>query len=148
MSQNDDCESYCTFKVNDLTFGVEVRLVQEVLRPQTTTAVPLAPTEIHGLMNLRGQIVSALSLAERLSLTSDAETKAMNVVIRTPEGPLSLMVDEIGDVVEVEKSRFEQPPETVQGEQRQLIRGAYKLEDRLLLILDTDRVVQPQAQAQ
>ena len=135
-------ESYCTFRVDDLYFGVEVCQVQEVIRYQHTTRVPLAPAVVQGLMNLRGQIVTALSLRERLGLSaSDSDSRPMNVVIRTPDGPISLLVDEIGDVVQVDRDYFEPPPETLQGEQRSLISGAFKLDEQLLLILDTDKVV-------
>ena len=137
-----DKESYCTFRVDDLYFGVEVKQVQEVILYQHTTRVPLAPAVVQGLMNLRGQIVTALSLRQRLGLSStDSDSRPMNVVIRTSDGPISLLVDEIGDVVQVDQERFESPPETLQGEQRSLIRGAFKLDGRLLLILDTDKVV-------
>ncbi len=137
-----DKEAYCTFRVDDLYFGVEVRQVQEVIRHQLTTRVPLAPTVVHGLMNLRGQIVTALMLRHRLGLSaSEDDSLPMNVVIRTADGPISLLVDEIGDVVQVDRNLFESPPETLQGEQRDLIRGAFKLDDRLLLILDTEKVV-------
>ncbi len=138
-----DKESYCTFRVDDLYFGVEVKQVQEVIRYQHTTRVPLAPAVVQGLMNLRGQIVTALSLRQRLGLSpTDSASRPMNVVIRTSDGPISLLVDEIGDVVQVDQNRFEAPPETLQGEQRSLICGAFKLDGRLLLILDTERVVQ------
>lgn len=137
-----DRESYCTFRVDDLYFGVEVCQIQEVIRYQHTTRVPLSPTVVQGLMNLRGQIVTALTLRHRLGLKdSEDDSRPMNVVIRTADGPISLLVDEIGDVVQVDQNRFEPPPETLQGEQRELIRGAFKLEDRLLLILDTEKVV-------
>jgi purine-binding chemotaxis protein CheW len=137
-----DRESYCTFRVDDLYFGVEVCQVQEVIRYQHTTRVPLSPKVVQGLMNLRGQIVTALTLRHRLGLKdSEDDSRPMNVVIRTADGPISLLVDEIGDVVQVDNDRFEAPPETLQGEQRELIRGAFKLDDRLLLILDTEKVV-------
>ena len=136
-------DSYCTFRVDDLYFGVEVRQVQEVIRYQPTTRVPLAPGVVQGLMNLRGQIVTALGLRNRLGLpAAEGDDKPMNVVIRTADGPVSLLVDEIGDVVQADQDCFEPPPETVQGAQRDLIRGVFKLEGRLLLILDTERVVQ------
>lgn len=135
-------ESYCTFRVDDLYFGVEVCQVQEVIRYQHTTRVPLAPAVVQGLMNLRGQIVTALSLRDRLGLSAfDSDSRPMNVVIRTSDGPISLLVDEIGDVVQVDRDYFEPPPETLQGEQRSLISGAFKLDEQLLLILDTDKVV-------
>lgn len=137
-----DKESYCTFRVDDLYFGVEVCQVQEVIRYQHTTRVPLSPTVVQGLMNLRGQIVTALTLRHRLGLKDSADdSRPMNVVIRTADGPISLLVDEIGDVVQVDNDCFEAPPETLQGEQRELIRGAFKLDDRLLLILDTEKVI-------
>jgi len=94
------------------------------------------------LINLRGQIVTALDLRRRLEMP-DRKTREepMNVVIRTEEGALSLLVDEIGDVVEVEQSEFEEVPDTLSGTARELIRGAFKLKDRLLLLLDTGRAV-------
>jgi len=135
-------ESYCTFRVDDLYFGIEVCQVQEVIRYQPTTRVPLAPGFVEGLMNLRGQIVTTLGLRHCLGLPpAEGDSLPMNVVIRTAEGPISLLVDDIDDVLQVDLDRFEPPPETLQGEQRELIRGAFKLDDRLLLILDTDRVI-------
>lgn len=135
-------QQFCTFYLNDLFFGVEVEKVQEVIRFQETTRVPLAPGIIGGLINLRGQIVTALDLRKRLELPERREQEVpMNVVIRTDEGALSLLVDEIGDVVEVQQSEFESVPDTLGGTARELIRGAFKLKDRLLLLLDTDKAV-------
>jgi purine-binding chemotaxis protein CheW len=137
-----DSTCFCTFRVNDLLFGVEVQKVQEVLRSQPTTQVPLSPPVVHGLMNLRGQIVSALSLRERLGIASEGHCdRSMNIVVRSKDGPVSILVDEIGDVIRVDDSQFEPAPETLQGRQRKLTRGAYKLDDGLLLILDTERVI-------
>lgn len=133
----------CTFELDGHSFGIEVVTVQEVIRYQEMTEVPLAPPEILGLINLRGQIVTAMDLRRRLQLPDRPEDRLpMNVVIRTADGSLSLLVDEIGDVVEVDDDDFERPPETLDGPVRDLIRGAYKLEGRLLLVLDTERVVQ------
>ena len=143
MTNNSQREvkSFCTFRVDDLLFGVEVRQVQEVIRSHPTTSVPLAPPLVNGLMNLRGQIVSALDLRHALGLPHEEDAKLMNVVIRSAEGPISLLVDEIGDVVEVEETRYEPVPETLQSEQRELLLGAFKLDEQLLLILDTERVI-------
>ena len=137
-----DNQQFCTFFLNDLFFGVEVEKVQEVIRFQETTRVPLAPRVVGGLINLRGQIVTALDLRRRLQLPDRSEKDVpMNVVIRTDEGALSLLVDEIGDVVEVQQSDFEKVPDTLSGTARELIRGAFKLKEHLLLLLDTDRAV-------
>ncbi len=128
---------FCTFFLGNDFFGVDVQQVQEVLRYQQQTRVPLAPKSIKGLINLRGQIVTAMDLRCRLELAERADDALpMNVVVRTEDGAVSLLVDEIGDVVEVSDEDFEPPPETVQGVARELILGTYKLPDRLLLILD------------
>ncbi|MCC6406796.1 MAG: chemotaxis protein CheW [Planctomycetes bacterium] len=135
-------QQYCTFQLDDLYFGVEVQKVQEVLRYQEMTVAPLAHEVVSGLINLRGQIVTAIDLRRRLELAPrEAERLPMNVVLRTDDGAISLLVDEIGDVVEVEDSLFETPPETLTGVARTLVAGVYKLEQRLLLILDTERTV-------
>jgi purine-binding chemotaxis protein CheW len=140
MSEN---RQYCTFFLDGLYFGVEVQKVQEVIRYQEMTRVPLAPRVVRGLINLRGQIVTAIDLRRRLELTErPSDRLPMNVVVRGDDGAMSLLVDEIGDVVEVEQETFERPPETLSGVARELIRGAYKLKDRLLLLLDTEKAVQ------
>ena len=133
---------FCTFFLDDLFFGVEVEQVQEVRRYQEMTSVPLAPSVVEGLINLRGQIVTTIDLRRRLSLPKRSNGQLpMNVILRTEDGALSLLVDEIGDVLELDAASFEPPPETVQGAARELIRGAYKLEDRLLLALDTSKIM-------
>ncbi|MCA9202053.1 MAG: chemotaxis protein CheW [Pirellulaceae bacterium] len=135
-------QSYCTFHLDDLYFGIAVSQVQEVIRHQQMTRVPLAPPVVRGLMNLRGQIVTALDLRRRLGLPdANGERPPMNVVVRTSDGSVSLLVDRIGDVLETDEADFELPPETLRGVHRELIRGAFKLQGRLLLILDTERVV-------
>ena len=135
-------QQFSTFWLAGYLFGIEVVKVQEVLRYQLMTAVPLAPPEIAGLINLRGQIVTALDLRRRLDLPDRPDDKLpMNVVVRTDEGSLALLVDEIGDVMEVGEETFEPPPETLRGAAQDLIRGSHKLDDRLLLVLDTEQVV-------
>jgi purine-binding chemotaxis protein CheW len=136
------CEQFSTFFLDGLFFGVEVLKVQEVIRYQEMTRVPLAPPVISGLINLRGQIVTAVDLRRRLELSARSTGQLpMNVVVRTDDGAVSLLVDEIGDVVEVSAESFESPPETIKGVARDLIRGVYKLKERLLLILDTEKTV-------
>lgn len=133
---------FCTFFIGHLYFGIEVLKVQEVIRYQQMTTVPLAPREVRGLINLRGQIVTAIDLRRRLGLQDrTADCLPMNVVVRTDAGPVSLLVDEIDDVVEPAEESFEQPPETLSGAARNLITGVYKLDEHLLLVLDTERAV-------
>lgn len=133
----------CTFLVGGRQYGVEAQLVLEVLRAQEMTPVPLAPPVILGLINLRGQIVTAFDLRKRLGLEPRAgEQEPAIVVISLPDGPISLVVDEIGDVVEVETTRFEPPPDNLQATARSLLKGVFKLDSGLLLALDPERCVQ------
>lgn len=137
-----ESNQFCTFHLGNLFFGVEVERVQEVIRYQDMTRVPLASRVIRGLINLRGQIVTAIDMRRRFEMPDRPEEELpMNVVIRTDEGALSLLVDEIGDVLELEEENFEAPPATLQGVTRDLVHGVYKLDGRLLLILDTARAI-------
>jgi purine-binding chemotaxis protein CheW len=141
----DQNRQYATFCLAGLYFGIEVVKVQEVLRYLEMTAVPLAPDVIEGLINLRGQIVTAVDMRQRLDLPKrENHEKPMNMVVRAEEGAVSLLVDEIGDVVEVRQGAYESAPETLPKTQRELIEGVYKLDGRLLLVLDAERVLQPQ----
>ncbi len=133
---------YATFYLDGLHFGVEVPCVQEVLRYQDMTRVPLAPTVVEGLINLRGQIVTALDLRRRIGLPERPDGPLpMNIVVRTPDGAVSLLVDEIGDVVEVDPSRCETKPDTVSGPAADLIDAVYKQPEQLLLVLDIAKVL-------
>lgn len=143
MQGESDNKQFATFFLDGLYFGIEVLKVQEVIRHQEMTPVPLAPKVVRGLINLRGQIVTALDLRTRLGLRLRGEDALpMNVVVRTPDGAVSLLVDEIDDVVEVKAEQFEQAPETVRSRVDNLVTGVYKLPKRLLLVLDVERTVE------
>jgi len=135
-------QQFCTFFLKDQFFGVPVQQVQEVIRYQEMTRVPLVPPVIRGLINLRGQIVMAVDLRRRLGMEDRPPSQLpMNVVVRTEDGAVSFLVDEIGDVLEADEQNLERPPETLEGQARELVRGVYKLEERLMLVLDTERAV-------
>jgi len=136
-------EQFCTFFLDGHLFGVPVQQVQEVIRYQEMTRVPMVREVIRGLINLRGQIVTAIDLRRRLDMTErPADQLPMNVVVRTDDGAFSLLVDEIGDVVEVEETTFEPLPETLRGPVRSMIVGVHKLNDRLLHTLDIEKACQ------
>jgi purine-binding chemotaxis protein CheW len=133
---------FATFTVDNLFFGIDVLRVQEVLRFQNMTRVPLAPEVTEGLINLRGQIVTAIDMRRRLKLSPrPAGSMPMNLVVRAEEGAASLLVDEIGDVVEPDRDSLEPVPANVSSEARELILGVYQLKDRLLLALDPDKTL-------
>ena len=151
MSLPTTPQHLCTFTVGPYWFGVSVDRVQEVVRHQPITRVPLAPPAVRGLINLRGQIVMAIDLRHCLGLSAAGggagagpDTDApppMNVILRGADGPTSLLVDSIGDVREADPALFELPPETLRPPTRALIRGVYKFTSRLLIELDADRAL-------
>ena len=134
---------YCAFILNGLLFGVPIADVQEVLRYQAITYVPRAPKSVSGLINLRGRITTAVDLRARLNLPPrDDGSDPMNVVVRSRDGEVvSLLVDRIDDIIRVSEEKFETAPDTLSQGVRQLVGGAYKLENRLLLTLDTERCI-------
>lgn len=130
---------YATLRVGELICGVDALVVQEVLRHQEMTRVPLAPPEVDGLINLRGQVVTAIDLRRRLGLTPrDVDTESMNLVVWTEDGAVSLLVDDIGDVVRIDEDQLEPTPTTLGGEAAELISGVYKFDGWLLLMLDVE----------
>jgi purine-binding chemotaxis protein CheW len=131
---------FCTFFLDQFMFGVELEKVQEVIRYLELTEIPLAPSLISGLMNLRGQIVTGIDLRTRLALPPrPGDKQPMNVVIRSGDGAVSLLVDDIGDVVEVTEESFERPPDTLQGKVRDVIVGVHKLDKTLMHVLNTEK---------
>ena len=142
MTNASDLKQYCTFYLAGHCFGINVLEVQEVFRYQEMTGIPMAPQVARGLINLRGQIILAIDLRLRLGLDeSETDRIPMNVVVRTGGEVVSLLVDAIGDVLEVPDNEYESPPDTLPPAMRDLISGVYKLEKELLLILNTGRVM-------
>jgi len=138
-----DSVQICTFYLDDLLLGIDVQQVQEVIRYQPMTPVPLAPPVVAGLINLRGQIVTATDLRLLLGMapTDFSAARPMNVVIRNEVGTVSLLVDEIGDVIEVSAADFEPSPSTLPHALRTISVGVYKLPRALLLLLNTDELI-------
>jgi len=138
---------YSTFRVADMFMGIELTRVQELLRYQEMTSVPLAPRAIEGLINLRGQIVTALDVRRILGLPAVAseESLPMNIVIQSDGGAVSLLVDEICDVLDVPLEAAMPLPENLPAQQRELIEGVYQLESGLLLVMNTERVLESAA---
>ena len=133
---------FATCYVADQLFGIEVAQVQEVTRGGHLTRLPLAPPPVCGLLNLRGQIVAAIDLRTCLHLGQRADGEPpVHVILKTAAGSVSVLVDRVGDVLAVDESAFEEPPETMSGRIAELVRGAYKLETALLLALDTERLL-------
>lgn len=130
-----------TFWVGDDYYGIDVLAVREVVRVQEMTVVPLAPPEISGVINLRGELVTAIDLRRRFGLDLDDRPPASNVVVRYRDAVVSLLVDAVEDVVTLDPDRYGAAPATLQGPAREMVVGVYRLDDRLLQMLDVDAVV-------
>ncbi|MCK6573880.1 chemotaxis protein CheW [Myxococcota bacterium] len=152
--------SLCTFRLADQVVALPALRIQEVVRVPRITPVPLAPPAVLGLINLRGQVVAAVDLRRRLDLPpvelspdreprGDAETGAgICVVVETVDGLASLLVDDIGDVVEIDEARILPLPATLRGAPRALANGVLPLDATLVLVLDVDRAgVVPSSEA-
>ena len=137
-----DERKICTFYVTDHFFGIDVSEVQEVIRYQEMTRVPLADDTVSGLINLRGQIVTALDMSQRIGFIRQTKNEMpTNIIVRTADGAVSLLVDEIGDVIDIPRDAFEVPPDNLKGSLRHMLTEVCKLDDKLLLILDLNQVL-------
>jgi len=132
---------YSTFSLAGNLFGIDVMKVQEVVKPMQMTKVPLAPPFVRGLINLRGQIATAIDMRALLGLEENSEKdKQMNVICVADGALLSLLVDEIGDVLDVSNRSFEETPDTVPQSVRRFMTGLHKIPGNLLSVIDTKKV--------
>jgi len=142
QKQKSDTVQFSTFRVADELFGVDALQVQEILQYQEITSVPLAPDYVKGLINLRGQIVTVLDLRRRLGFEQlDDETTGANLIVNSDEGQMSVFVDQIANVSDVQTDRLKPPPGTVRGVAAHYIREVCQLEDNLLIILDLKSIL-------
>jgi purine-binding chemotaxis protein CheW len=138
MSSNQ----FSTFWVDERLYGVNIKMVQEITKSMTLTEVPLAPNYIKGLINLRGQIATAVGLRELFEINrSDAENGKINVVCKCESYLLALVVDEVGDVLELEDNQYEYTPETVAPQVSRFMTGVYKLPNNILSVIDIQKII-------
>lgn len=131
---------FSTFTIGDCVYGIEVMRVQEITKPMSMTEVPLAPRYVRGLINLRGQIATAICLRSLFQIQGEVPSEQMNVICRVDSLLLSFLVDRIGDVVEVAQNIFESPPDTVPESVRRYMEGVYKVSNSLLSIINVDKI--------
>ncbi len=142
MTAGGTRRQFCTFRLGELYFGIAVLAVQEVLYNPAVTLVPTADPAVEGLVNLRGRIATAVDLRRRLELpTRDESVQPVHVVVASGNDTVTLMVDQIGDVLTVGLDDYEPAPPTVTGPAKELVLGAYKLTDELLLVLDVAKTI-------
>lgn len=131
----------CAFTLGEHLFGIDIQFIQEVFRFQECTPIPLTPSLVTGLLNLRGKIVMAVDLRQRLGLAARPVDKLpTNIVVRMEEGILSFLVDELFDIMTLGNEQFEEVPDTLSESERRFVTGCYKLEKRLLIMLDAPQI--------
>lgn len=139
-------QQICTFYLNSTYFGIPIQEVQEIVRHQTPTRVPLAEADVCGLINLRGQIITVIDLKRRLDMPAEtierlADEVQYNVVINVGDDLVSLQIDRLDDILELSEDEFEPPPATLQGTLRPFLQGAYKLASGFLLVLNSAKIL-------
>lgn len=137
---NTENVQYCTFQIGEDFFGVDVLKVQEVIKPLQLTEIPKSDEVVCGLMNLRGNIVTQISLRKLFGWSENEDNEHMNVIVNTSDGLLSLKVDKIDDVQSLNMNSFEKTPDTLDAKIKKYVKGIHKLDGRLLVILDLDEI--------
>ncbi|MDH5581637.1 MAG: chemotaxis protein CheW [Bdellovibrionales bacterium] len=140
-NNSESIEQLCGFRIGSNLYGLSVTEVQEVIKPQRVTIVPKSPDHIRGLINLRGQIVTQISLRKIFGLNEDYKQDYMNIIISRGDSLFALVVDEILDVTDVSSSTFEDTPNTVDKKIIGYIKGVYKLSEGLQIIIDSDKII-------
>lgn len=133
---------FITVKIAEQWFGFPVSVVHDVFMPQNITYVPLARTEVAGVLNLRGRIVTAIDMRTLLDLPArDKDARCMAVGIEKGGESYGLLIDEVGEVMSVADSAFEANPSNLDSRWAEISKGVYRLEGTLLVVLDTDRIL-------
>ncbi|MBB3973573.1 chemotaxis protein CheW [Hansschlegelia beijingensis] len=148
MSDSAGTRSYVTVEVGGQIFGIAIERVREVFLPDRLTHVPLAPPDVAGVLNLRGRIVTAIDMRLRLSLPPRAsDQRPMAIGIDHKQEAFALLVDSVGDVLDLCESQRETTPATLAPRWASVAECVHRLDGRLLLVLDVDRALEPPAAA-
>lgn len=133
---------FVTIRLAGQLLGIPVLAVHDVLNAQKITRIPLAPSWVAGVLNLRGRIVTAIDLRQRLGFPPrDDGGDDMSVVIEYRGEPYSLQIDSVGEVLTLEADGLEKNPVTLDSRWREVSRGIYRLDGELLVILDVERIL-------
>lgn len=138
----ESSKEFLTILISDQLFGIPILQVQDVLGEQEVTKVPLAPPAVLGSLNLRGRVVTAINVRSCLGLPPREEQhKEMSVVVEHDSELYSLIIDEVGDVMKLKSQDFENAPATLDPIWKNISLGIYKLEGKILVILDVPELL-------
>ena len=143
QSENTKSKEFLIIHIGSQKFGVPVLQIQDVLGPQSITPIPLAPRGVAGALNLRGRIVTTIDVRESLNLKDISETsRNMSVVVEHDQELYSLVIDNVGDVLDLDDSLYENNPPTLEPGLKDVSSGIYRLENELLIILDVSKLLE------
>lgn len=141
-SSNEKSMDFLTVVIAEQKFGIPILQIQDVLGEQSVTCVPLAPPEVAGSLNLRGRIVTAIDVRQRLDIEpGQSHERKMSVVVEHENELYSLIIDRVGDVIRLDNKNFENNPATLNAVWREISAGIYRLENELLVILDVPKLL-------
>lgn len=141
LNQNQSVE-LATFYVGEALCGMDILNVQEINKLMDMTKVPQAPGYVTGILNLRGQIVTVIDLGKKLGLSpTDLSESTRNIIVNADNEYIGLLVSRISDVVEAKWEKVEEPPANIGGVQSAFFKGVFKTKDRLIGILDVNKVL-------
>lgn len=139
---NNDVQEYVTVTIAGQLFGIPVLQVHDVLGSIQLTNIPLAPVEVAGALNLRGRIVTCIDVRKRLALPVAENVKhRMSVVVEHQGEPYALLIDNVGEVLSLKTDQLEMNPATLDQRWREVSSGIYRMEGKLLVILQIDRLL-------
>lgn len=145
IRQDDELIQLVTFRIGNEEFGVDILAVQEIIRTMAITKVPKAPDFVEGVINLRGKVIPIVDLRRRFGMPArDNDKHTRIIVIETGSIIVGFMVDSVSEVLRIPARTIEAPPAVVSGLESDYIDGVGKLDDRLLIMLDLDRLLSGQ----
>jgi purine-binding chemotaxis protein CheW len=133
---------FCGFKIAGEEYAIPVMGVQEVIKPQMVTSIPLAQDQIRGLINLRGQIVICISLRNVFQQEDDLTEEYMNIIVKGVDGLFSLVVDEVTDIIDIDENRLERAPDTLNNNLKKYVTKIYKGDTGLVILLNIQELIQ------
>jgi purine-binding chemotaxis protein CheW len=135
-------QTFVTFYMGEFLFGVPAEKIMEINKDIEITPVPLSDDYILGIMNLRGQIVTTIDLAKKIKLNAEIIPKVNVIIKNEDEAPVSFVVEKVGEILEIPVVKLERPPEKIEGLSKEYIKNVYQLPERLVLILDIDKILE------
>jgi len=139
---NKNLVELSTFLVGDALCGMDILKIQEINKLIDMTSVPQAPSYVLGILNLRGQIITSIDLSRKLGLgETNLSDDPRNIIVNSKGEHIGLLVKKISDVIQADTSKFEPPPSNMGGIQGEFFTGVYKTTDKLIGILDVEKVL-------